>query len=140
MFKIKQDKSTTSQVNTPLNCQNWNISNDTWIILNYIMESLNVYHQDTNSPLSLPPQLKKYMKPWRNIMQTRQHPIPRLNPLSTIILEVHFNTRMEQISVNTSTKTLVKSINPDPIKDQKPNQFHIWKKTVLDVDSTTKAW
>ena len=36
---------------------------------------------------------------------------------------------MDQISINTSTKTLVNSINTDTIKDQGPHQFHTLKKT-----------
>ena len=50
----------------------------------------------------------------------------------------HFTTRMDQISVNTYMKTLVSSINPDPIKYQVPHQFHTLKKPFLGVDSTKK--
>ena len=44
---------------------------------------------------------------------------------------------MDQISVNASIKTLVNSVNPDPIKYQLSHQFYTWKKNVLGVDSTT---
>ena len=55
---------------------------------------------------------------------------------------------MDQIRVNTSTKTivnstntkkLVKSINLDHIKYPGPYQYHNWDKASLGVDSTTKV-
>ena len=61
-FNTKQDKSTTSQGNTSWNCQNWNISKDTWLPLNYIIEVLNVSHKANNYPLHSPPKLNKYLK------------------------------------------------------------------------------
>ena len=60
-----------------------------------------------------------------------------MNSLSTVILAIHSNVRMDQISVDkytktlvdiTNTKTLVKSINSYPFKDTEPHKPHTWKK------------
>ena len=47
---------------------------------------------------------------------------------------------MDQIMINTSTKTQVNSINPYYIKYQGPYKLHTWKKNVLDVYAATKEW
>ena len=45
-----------------------------------------------------------------------------------------FHHQNGKISVNTYTKTSVKSINPYPIKYQGHNQLKTWKKTALNVE------
>ena len=89
-----------------------------------------------------------------------------IEPISTGILEINSIIRMDQTSVNTPTKTpvkstnietinnstntetlfnsintgiLVNSINPDPFKYPGYHQSHTRKKNVLDVDLTTKV-
>ena len=61
-YKIKKNKSTTSQVNKWWKCKNWNISDDKRLPLNYIIEIFNLCHKDNNYPIYQPPQLKKYLK------------------------------------------------------------------------------
>ena len=72
-----------------------------------------------------------------------------IEPIVNQKIAIYSNILMDQISVNTPTKTLVSSnnakalynnVNPDIIKDLGPHQPHTWNKTVLDVESTTKVW
>ena len=53
--------------------------------------------------------------------------------------QISVNTSTKTISRSTNTKTLVNSINPDPIKYLVSHKYYTRNKTVLDVDSIAKA-